>query len=285
MNTPRRPFWLPASNYYVLAVGIAMAFFFVLWGILDDVDGMRAPWQTAGVGASVVLIGAALMRELILRRRNSAILRQPIPKRTDRRKLTADQVSTILLAIKKKSEAANILDRMASGHREFLEMCAAVMDRIDNELPHVQAASPRLAALLKSRSAATEIHRFHTLRWAEIESRTLTTDARSLDDPNQRIRAASDAVAVVDQALAHYPAERSLLESRTLLAELALSIHVANLVEQAERAVDEGAFPEARIYYRDALMSLGQENVSTPERDRAAQHIRDAMDRLPFSSE
>ena len=81
------------------------------------------------------------------------------------------------------------------------------------------------------------------------------------------------------------PSKRSLLESRTLLAELALSIHVANLVEQAERAVDEGAFPQARIYYRDALMSLGQENVSTPERDRAAQHIRDAMDRLPFSSE
>jgi hypothetical protein len=32
----RRPFWLPASNYYVLAFAIAVAVFFVVWGILQD---------------------------------------------------------------------------------------------------------------------------------------------------------------------------------------------------------------------------------------------------------
>jgi len=284
MITPRRPFWLPASNYYVLAVGIAMAFFFVVWGILDDVDGMRAPWQTAGVGASIVLIGAALMREVILRRRNSAILRQP-SNRVDRRKLTAENVATILLEIKRKSEAANILDRVASGHREVLEMCAAFMERVDSELPHVQAGSPRLAALLRGRSTATELHRYHTLRWAEMESRDLTTDAHSLADPDQRIRAAAEAVSIVDQALVHYPTERALIDSRSLLAELALSIHVANLVEQAERAVDRSSFSEARGYYRDALLSLGQENIYTPERERAALRIRQAMDGLPFIGE
>jgi hypothetical protein len=31
----RRPFWLPASNYYVLAIAVTIAFFFLVWGILS----------------------------------------------------------------------------------------------------------------------------------------------------------------------------------------------------------------------------------------------------------
>ena len=78
MNRMRPPFWLPASNYYVLAVAIALAFFFVVWGILDDVDGVRAPWQTAGVSASILLVGAVVLREMILRRRQAPLI-QPAP--------------------------------------------------------------------------------------------------------------------------------------------------------------------------------------------------------------
>src|SRR5258706_14536422 len=57
MNRARRPFWLPASNYYVLAVAVSAASFFLIWGILHD-EGEDTPWVTAGVSSSLLLIGA-----------------------------------------------------------------------------------------------------------------------------------------------------------------------------------------------------------------------------------
>ncbi|HMJ08909.1 MAG TPA: hypothetical protein VK468_07880, partial [Pyrinomonadaceae bacterium] len=66
MVRPRRPFWLPASNYYVLAVAIVCGVFFLLWGILNE-DGEQTPWIAAGIAASGVLIGAVFLREVFLR--------------------------------------------------------------------------------------------------------------------------------------------------------------------------------------------------------------------------
>jgi hypothetical protein len=280
MNRMRRPFWLPASNYYVLAVAIALAFFFVVWGILDDLDEMRAPWQTAGVSASILLVGAVVLREMILRR-NQAYLRQPTPVRVnDPHKLTIERAATILGEIKRKSEAANILDQVASGHREVYEMCAAFVRRIDVELATVQPASPRLAALLKSRNRASDLHRSHMLRWAEVEARGLSANARTLPEPTARMRAAHEAMSVIERALTAYPAEEALVESRAVLNELAMTIRVANTVEEAERAVSQGDASTARRLYQDALLQLGDGEPGTPDRERAAGKIRDAMRRL-----
>ena len=63
----RRPFWVPASNYYVLTVAVAIAFFFLTWGILRDEDE-DAPWIPSGIGASIVLGGAVILRGVLLRR-------------------------------------------------------------------------------------------------------------------------------------------------------------------------------------------------------------------------
>jgi hypothetical protein len=283
MNRMRRPFWLPASNYYVLAVAIAMAFFFVVWGVLDDIDGVRAPWQTAGVSASVVLVGAVILREMILRR-TKAYIRQPIPQRlNDPHKLSVDRAAIILAEIKKKSDAANVLDKIASGHREVYELCAAFLERIDVELATVQPGSPRLAALLRSRNKASALHRSHTLRWAEIQSKLFSSDARSLPEPTERLRAAHEAVSVVEQALVAYPAEEALIESRAVLTELALSILVANTVEQARWSASQGDIPGANQLYHQALVHLGQGGFETRERLHAAERIQEAIDQLPFS--
>ena len=283
MNRIRRPFWLPASNYYVLAVAIALAFFFVVWGVLDDIDGMRAPWQTAGVSASILLGGSVVLRAIILRR-TQAYLRQPQPGRTqDRHKLTVERASMILADIQRKSEAANVLDRIGSGHREVYEMCAAFLQRIDAELATVQAGSPRLAALLKSRNRAYDLHKFHMLRWAEVESLTLSNDARRLPEPSERIRAARAAVAVMEKALSIYPAEGALIESLDILFELAASINLANTVEEAERAAQRGDVIAARGLYQDALAYLADETANIPEREHVGTRIREAIDRLPFS--
>ena len=285
MNRTRPPFWLPASNYYVLAVAISMAFFFIVWALLDDVD-IRSPWQTAGVSASILLIGAVVLRAMILRRANGPYVRQPSPPSpADRHKLTIDRAAAILGEIRRKSEAAIVLDRVASGHREVFEMCAAFMHRIDVELPTVQAGSPRLAALLKGRVKIADLHRFHTLRWAEIETRGLSASAQDLPDPTARERAAENAIAVVDQALAAYPAETSLLESRAVLGELAVSIQVANIVEDAEKAAADGDNRAARNLYCEALVLLGQDNIGSAGRERAARRIREEIDRLSFSDD
>lgn len=279
----RRPFWLPASNYYVLALAIALAFFFVVWGVLDDIDGMRAPWQTAGVSASILLVGTVVLREMILRRTRAYLRQPPTIRAQDRHKLTIERASTILAEIRRKSEAANVLDKIASGHREVYEMCAVFLQRIDSELATVQAGSPRLAALLKSRNQASEFHRSHMLRWAEIEARTLSNHSRTKPEPSERMRAAREAVAVVEEALVAYPAEEALMESRDILSELAASIKVANTVEEAERAALRGDISGARGLYQDALTYLAHENAYVPERDRAVSRIREAIDRLPFS--
>ena len=51
-----RPFWLPASNFYILAAAAAIAFFFFLWWILHE-GGEEIPYVPAGIGASIVLGG------------------------------------------------------------------------------------------------------------------------------------------------------------------------------------------------------------------------------------
>src|SRR5580765_8162176 len=75
MNRARRPFWLPASNYYVLAVAVSATFFFFVWGFLHD-EGEETPWVTAGVSSSLLLCGAVVLREVILRRSRDRFLRQ-----------------------------------------------------------------------------------------------------------------------------------------------------------------------------------------------------------------
>lgn len=263
-----------------------MAFFFVVWGLLDE-EAVRVPWQTAGVGAGILLIGAVAFRELILRRLRQSYLKQPTARKSsaETQKLTIERASAVLKEIRRKSDAANVLDTIALGHREVFELCDAFVRRIEAELPSVQPGSPRLAALLKGRTNATRLHRHHMLRWAETEALSLSKDARSLSEPSDRERSVHDAVTVVDHALLSYPGESSLVQSRALLWELAISIKVTNLVEQAEKESFRGDSDAARASYRDAMFYLGRDSIQTPARDHAALRIQEAMQRLPISRE
>ncbi len=272
---------MPTSNYYVLAFAVAAAFFFVVWGILGDESV-----KSAGVGACILLVGAVVMREVFIRRAHDRYLRQPTRKSASSRdkdvnKLTVEKVATILKEITRKSDAANVLDKISSGHREVFETCNAFIQRVDAELPSVNAGSPRLAALIKGRKTVAELHKLHTMRWAEIESRALTAEAGSHAEPTQRIRATQNALEVIDQALDAYPADRSLLQSRYVLSELEVSIKVSHAVEEAEKAAFRGDYSQARASYRDALFYLGRENAYSVERERAAARILEDMEKLP----
>ena len=292
ISKSRRPFWLPASNYYVLAVAISTAFFFVVWGILHD-SGEETPWVTAGISASLLLGGAVILRVVLLRRAHIRFVRQQRtmdkhiqglharnkdPRQSN--KLTIEKNAAILNEIKKKSNAANILNKFSAGHREVFELCSEYISRNESELTRINAGSPRLGALLKGRSSVAEYHRYHLLRWAEIEARTLTSEAKNKANTAEKIESARNALNVIESALESYPNEQSLIQSQELLRDMVVSIQVEHWVEEAERAAFKGNYAEAKSLYRDALFYLGRDNVQSDDREQAASHINAEIERL-----
>lgn len=275
-----------------MAAAVSIAFFFLVWGIMRD-EGDETPWVTSGVGASIILGGAVVLRELILRRARNKYLtterrvaanfseaRAQLGDRRGSAKLTLEKNAAILKEIKQKSDAAKVLNKFSAGHREVFELCGEYLARNESELTTVGAGSPRLAALLKARKTAAGFHRYHLLQWAEIEARSLTNEAKGLADVNERLRAATDALGVIDFALQNYPADEDLLQSRVVLTEMSVSIRVTDLIERAERAAFKNDYPEALSLYRDALFYLGRDNLDTADRRAAAQHIEAEMQRL-----
>ncbi|MFN0279839.1 MAG: hypothetical protein ACKVRN_14770 [Pyrinomonadaceae bacterium] len=288
----RRPFWLPASNYYVLAAAVSAAFFFLAWGIGHD-QGEDTPWITAGIGASIILGGAVVVRFVLLRKMRERYTRiepglaqkysgaaRQVRGRSSGNKFTLERNAAILGEIKKKSDAANVLGKFSAGHREVFELCSEYINRTESELKNIAAGSPRFTALLKGRKSASNFHRYHMLQWAEIEARALTGEANSQTNLEEKVKAAKDALGVIDFALGTYPAEQNLVESRELLREMIVSIKVSDWVEKAERAAFKGDYREAVGLYRDALFYLGRDNVNSEQRQQAADHINAEIDRM-----
>ncbi len=287
----RRPFWVPASNYYVLTVAVATAFFFLTWGVLHD-EGEETPWVSSGVGASIILGGAVVLRAILLRRARERYKYEPGLAQTysgvhpqfrgprNAKRVSLEQNTAILAEIKQKSNAAKVLGKFSAGHREVFELCSEYISLIDAELKSVNSSSPRFGALLKGRRSAADFHRYHLMQWAEIEARSFTGEANTRVALEDKIEAANEALEVVDFALKYYPAEQSLIDSRSALEEMTVSIKVADLVERAERAAFKGDFQEALSLYRDALFDLGRNNVHTEDRQQAAIHINAEIDRI-----
>jgi hypothetical protein len=281
----RRPFWLPASNYYILAVAVAIAFFFLVWGILHEGDD-QSPWIPAGIGASAVLISAVFLREIVLRKaRNRYLL---VQKRLDytldnvtlhakssapEKKLTLEKNAEIIKQIQKKSEAAKVLMKLSDGHLEVFELCREYLEINKSELGNVGAGSPRLAGLRRGREIVKELHRFHLLTWAEIESRQLTQDAKNRATIAEKTETAQKALNVIQTALHHYPNERRLVESEDAVKEFVTSIRVGHFIEQAERSAFKGNYKRAVSHYKDALYFLARENRQSKETDFLAEQI------------
>lgn len=288
----RRPFWLPASNYYILAAAIGLALFFLAWGVLHD-SGDETPWITAGIGFSIVMIGAVVLRELILRRNRARYLAQQREfdrhiaeavtrigegQRSD--KLTIERNDRIISDIKRKSEAAKVLNKFADAHREVFELCDQYLVINDRESRLIRTGSPRIRALRKGREYVSRFHRYHLLQWAKIETRNLTQDVPGLVETGEKVSTLQNALGVIDSALEFYPAERSLVESRLVLNEMLTTVKVSHYVEKAELSAFKGDTKQALSLYRDALFYLGRDNVKSEQRNAAAQRILFEIDRL-----
>jgi hypothetical protein len=286
----RRPFWLPASNYYVLAFAVSIAFFFLVLSVLRE-SGEEMPWAAAGISASIILMASVILREMILRRAGRHFrLQQRLPAQSlsntpsldsrNPQKLTLERNAAILTEIQKKSDAANVLGRLGAGHKEVFELCGEYMARTETELSSINPSSPRLPALLRGRTAVAEFHRYHLLKWAQIEVHALTSEAQGHADPENKRRSARAALSVIDTALKSYPSEESLIDSQELLRDMVVSISVADWVEKAEKAVFDRDYPKARQFYHEALFYLGRDNVQNDVRELAAHRIRSELERI-----
>jgi hypothetical protein len=290
-NNYAQPFWLPASTFYVLATAIAIAVFFITWGILLD-EG-ETPWIPAGVFASLILIGAVILREVVLRRRRNQLLwaqerldhnLNKVYRQThnppDENKLTLEKNATILKQIKQKSEAANVLGKLAEAHWEVFELCDEYLQQSEKELQTIRVGSPRLSAINHGRQNVQELHKFHLLAWSAAESRGFIQEAKASATISTKLEIATKALNTIDSAIEYYPDEETLIESANAVKEFIASIKVSHWIEQAERSAFKGNYKRAISHYRDALFYLARENVQAAEKELIAGKINFEIDKL-----
>jgi hypothetical protein len=260
-----RPFWLSASNYYTFAAAVTISLFFLVWGILNEANE-TAPWIGAGVLAGIVLAGAVVLREVILRsHRNRRLSEQARLEETlrsvaafsnlnDRRKLSLKQHEAWLAHIGQRSEAAKVLDRISAAHRDVFDLCEQYLGDIDDELGRVAPGSPRIGAFKAGVRHIKKLHRFHLLRWAELETTQLRLGGSgSIADT---LHSNDRAEEVLGFALSYYPNESDLTASMAVVSDAKTMITAAELTDNAEKERDLGN-PEAALeLYRDALAVL-----------------------------
>ncbi len=288
----RGPFWLPASNYYIITIFFTAAFFFLIWLILHEENG-DVPWLGIVIGVMAVFAVAVFLREVILRKRRMRFLLAQ--KQLDfniknapglhsaslnPNKLTLEKNASILNIIKRKSDAAKVLNKISSGHLEVFEICNEYLQLSKNELKTVGVGSPRLPALRRGREIVKELHRYHLLEWAEIEARALTQEAKNNATMTERLEASQKALSIIHTAMQFYPNEEKLKNSEDALNEFITTIKVSHWIEQAERSVFKENYKRAISHYRDALFYLGRENVQTKERDMIAEKITMEIEKI-----
>jgi hypothetical protein len=294
----RRPFWLPASNYYILILSATVAFFFLVWGILHEGDE-ETPFIVAGIGASLVLGSAVVIREIFLRKaRHRYLLIErkldynvknfSLPSKlsnNDFNKLTLEKNAAIIKEIQKKSETARGLGNFSNGHLEVFEICNKYLSVAEKQLETVRVGSPRLAGLRRGREIVGELHRYHLLSWAEIETRALTQKARNYVTVSEKLNTAQEALNIVESALQFYPQEASLTESESALRDFIASIKISHWIEQAERSAFKGNYKRAISLYRDALFFLDREDLKNEDREALAYKINVEIESLRQLSE
>lgn len=248
----RRPFWLPASTFYFLTAAVAVGVFFLVWAILAEAKEEN-PWLGAGMMASVTMISGVVLREVILRqRRNSlfsaqrrldtSVLSMPVPvkREAETNKLTLEQNAYLLEEIKKKSDAAKILGNLSESHREVFTLCAQYIEVTSRELPNVGVGSPRLVAITRGRENAEKIHKYHMLKWAELEIKANVATFDVPESGDDTIVSARKALRVAETALEHYPNSRILMVSRSAISSFIASSQVESLVASARAAENDG---------------------------------------------
>lgn len=293
----RRPFWLPASSFYVLAVAVSAGTFFLIWGIFYD-GRDDIPWVGASFAATLVLFGAVFLREIVLRsareryffeqRKLDRSFKPAFAVRSnpnDKNKFTIEQNAEMIKVIKAKSEAARLLAKFSDAHREVFEICDDYLRIIEAELPNVAVGSPRIKAFMLGKNKIGKLHHYHLMQVVEIESKALTSNANRKKSVSERLRAAEQASNNVETALRYYPEETALTESQVFLDQMIVSLSVSAEIEKADRAEKKGDLKKALELYQNALIKMEVSSESDLSGMNVAEEIRTHIIRLEVQTE
>lgn len=287
-----QPFWLSASNYYILTIAISIATFFLVWGVFHEYEE-EVPWITAGIVASLILMASVILREFILRKIYQKFL--AAQKRLDyniksvykvtknghqTERLTLERNAEILREIERKSKAAKSISKLSAPHLEVFEMCEAYLQKSSRELGGIIKSSPRFAALNKGQERVLVLRRFHLLSWASLESQFYIQNSKVQATVNDKLENANRALEVLNSAIQFYSDEQKLIESVEVVKGFIVTIKVAHWIEQAEKSAFRGHHKKAINYYQDALYFLARENEQTPETDLMVEKINLEIEKL-----
>lgn len=284
------PFWFPALQYYSISTTfVLISFLFLCWVFIEPYEDI--PWRSAGIFSFILLISLIILREVVLRNERNKYL--SATRRLDRNlrnviktgsstktKFSLGNNVEILKQIEEKSKAARTLSKLPDGHLEVFEMCESYLSFTENVLKQIDIKSPRFGAVRRGRKRVRELHRYHVLCWASVESDIYTQAARDCDTITEKIENAKMALNVLNTALEFYPREPKLLESADIVKVTVASTEIFYRIAEAENAAENGENIVAIGKYKDALFYLARETMETRDAEKIAERIKIEIGRL-----
>ncbi len=271
--------WFSTISYFLMALAIAVAVFFIVWGVLEEIGEDPLVW--AGISSSLILAFAAVFHE-IFRRRNQTKQLLEAEKRNyqdailDKKGLSLEKNKAIVKSLQKRSQAT--VDFQS--HFEVFNSCNDYLNRTEKELVSIHFTSPRFAALRNGQEKIRPLHKHHLLKWAEMESQRLTREAKFRASMGEKIETAQRALGVIESALEFYPDEPRLTESISVIQEFISSIRIGHFLESADLEIFKGNFHQALDHYQDALFHLQRNGEAQHDRDVLAKEITSKVEKV-----
>jgi tetratricopeptide (TPR) repeat protein len=281
---------MPSSTgYLVIAIVSAVLLFLLLWWMLVS-GGEEAPWLPAALITVVFLVVALSAREVLMRRAWTRYLlengiKPPSSSRsshrgTQRKTFSVSLHSAALRAIQKQSAAADVPGSPPDAHLDVAFLCQDFLASTDEVLRSGNFSSEKGIALKSGQERVRALHKQHLLMWARDQSRALTYEAQHKARTSDKIETANKALECIESALAMYPQEIELNDSKTAIAEFIASVRVAHWVELAERSAFKGQYRRAIDRYKDALFYLNDGAVKPEAKAAGTERIEREIARL-----
>lgn len=264
------------------AIVAASVLFFALWWMLFT-GGDEAPWITAGLAASLVLVVALSAREVVMRRAwTRYLLEHGAPEHATRSNVepgvfrnktySATAHTAALRSLQKQSAEADASSR-PEPHLDMFNLCQSFVARADEALRSNSLTAEKRSIFRAGQERARALEKHHMLTWARDSSVALTHEAQRRARLTDKIETAYRALDCLDAALKVYPSESELNASKSAIWEFIASVKVAHWVELAERAAFKGHYRRAIDRYKDALFYLNRDTSNEEIRSAGAERI------------
>jgi hypothetical protein len=279
MSRSRMP---SSAGYLFAAIAASSVLFFASWWMLST-GGDEAPWISAGLAASMVLVVALSARQVVMRRAwTRYLLEHNAPEHSARlsgdhgvsgkKTYSATAHSAALRALQNQSAETDAGSRVES-HLEMFKHCQNFVASADEALRSNSLTGEKRSIFRAGQERARVLEKHHMLTWARESSLALTHEAQCRARMSDKIETAYRALDCLDAALKVYPTEKELDASKSAIWEFIASVKVAHWIELAERAAFKGHYRRAINRYQDALFYLNRDTANDEVRVAGAERI------------